>query len=166
MMEKQELIWVEKEFAERWKELTTKKATRDQQVEVFEKYMESVQGGIRDDFRANLDGLEEDVAVFTGLILKVKQAFQKASEAHLTASYELWEKFQGEIPSVNKKMDSLISTLKPLEEKLTTINGLLGKISTHDIDRLTRSVECLATAYGTQKEMVEFLVKHFGEEAP
>ena len=162
-MEKQELIWVEKEFAERWKEMTNAKATREQQITVFAEYMDSVNRAVKEDFRASLEALDEDAAIFAGLMLKVKQAFGKAKDEHLTASYELWEKFEAEIPSVQGKIDSLVKVLKPLKNELTEINDLIGKINTHDIDKLIRSVDLLSNSYGKQKEMVEFLVKHFGE---
>jgi len=32
---------------------------------------------VKRDFAASLEGLEEDAAIFTGLMLKVKQAFEK-----------------------------------------------------------------------------------------
>lgn len=162
-MEKTELIWVEKEFAERWKKLETANATRDQQEKVFNEYMDSVTAEVKRDFKASLEALDEDAAIFTGLMLKVKQTFGKAKDEHLNASYELWEKFDAEIPSVRGKVDSLVKTLKPLKDELTEINDLIGKINTHDIDRLMKSIEGLAGVYGTQKAMVEFLIANFKE---
>jgi len=163
-MDKNEIIWVSKEFAERFKKMEAENATIEQQDNALDEYMDSVKAEVKRDFKASLESLDEDAAIFAGMMLRVKQAFGKAKDEHLTASYELWEKFEEEIPSVRGKIDSIIKTLKPLEEQLTTINGLIGKIRTYDIDKFTHSIECLATAYGTQKEMVEFLVKHFGKE--
>ncbi|MFA5928618.1 MAG: hypothetical protein WC838_04915 [Candidatus Margulisiibacteriota bacterium] len=161
MPDNQELIWVDKEFAERWKKLTTEHTKRDEQEKVFNEYMEKITKQVREDFKCNLDSLEEDAAMFTGLMIKVKQAFGKAKDEQLNASYELWEKFEAEIPSVTKKTAALIALLTPLREQLTDINNMIGKISTHDIDKLIRSVDLLANSYGTNKEMVEFLVKNF-----
>lgn len=160
-MEGQELIWVNKELAERWKTMTAKQATRDEQEKVLNEYMDTVLVKIREEYKSNLESLEEDALMFTGLMLKVKQAFGKAKDEHLLASYELWEKFQDEIPSVSKKTEAIIKTLKPLKDELTEINTLIGKINTWNIDELAKSVDLIANMYGANKEMVEFLVNNF-----
>ena len=159
----EESIWVSKEFAERWKKVTTEVSNREQQEKVFDEYIKTVTDKVRDDFKCNLESLEEDAAMFTGLMLKVKQTFGKAKDEHLDASYELWEKFEAEIPSVNKKIDLLLKTLRPLKDELTEINKLVGQISTYDIDRLINSVDALSNSYGKNAEMVAFLVNNFGK---
>jgi archaellum component FlaC len=161
MEDKQELIWVSKEMAEKWESMTAKQTTRDEQEKVLNDYMETVLVKVREEYKSNLESLEEDALVFTGLMLKVKQAFGKAKDEHLNASYELWEKFEADIPSVTKKTEAIIKVLKPLKDELTEINGLIGKISVWEIDKLTQAVGCLADTYGRNKEMVEFLVKNF-----
>ena len=164
MPDNQELIWVDKDFAERWKELTKARATREQQLVVFDEYVKGVTDYVRKDFKANLEGLGEDAAMFTGLMLKVKQAFEKAKNEQLNATYELWEKFEAEIPSTKEKVDKILQALDPLEKKLTSINALIGKISTYNIDKLNESLSMMASLYGANREMVEFLVVNFGKE--
>lgn len=164
MPENQELVWVDKDFAAKINALTTKKATRDQQEKVFDEYMKGVTESIQRDFRASLEGLDEDATIFTGLMLKVKQAFEKAKNEHLVASEELWEKFEAEIPSTRDKVQKLVDILDPLTKKLTEINSLIGKINTWDINKLNESIALLASSYGKNKEMVEFLVTHFGKD--
>ena len=161
MKEKTELIWVSKEFAEKFKKMTDENATIEQQNKALDDYLESICVQVKKDFKENLESLDEDAAIFTGLMLKVKQAFGKAKDEHLAASYELWEKFENEIPSVNKKIGVILDTLKPLKDELKEINDLIGKIKTYDIDEFTSSLDLLSSAYGKQKEMVEFLVKNF-----
>jgi hypothetical protein len=108
--------------------------------------------------------MEEDVAIYTGLMLKVKQAFGKAKDEALEASYALWEKFDEEKPSVNKKVAEFVSMLDPLEKKLSSINEALGKIRTFNIDRLVESMQKLTGLYGESREMFDFVVNHFGKE--
>ena len=160
-MDNQELIWVDKVFAEKYKELSTNKNKRDEQEKVFNEYLEKVQSDIRRDFQCNLDSIEEDAAIFTGLMLKVKQAFEKAKNEHLDASYELWENFDKEIPSVQDKVDKLVSVISPLQKQLAEINSLLSKISTWNIDKFNESISLLANTCGKNKDMIEFLVKNF-----
>jgi hypothetical protein len=161
MSEKQELIWVSKEFSEKWKKATDEKATADIQAAMFDEYIQSVNGKIRDDFKANLETIEEDAAIFTGLMLKTRQAFEKAKNEHLDASYALWEKYEDDIPSITKKTASIISILEPLEVKLKTINNLMAKINTYEIDKVISSISVLSSACGKQKTMIEFLIKNF-----
>ena len=53
---------------------------------------------------AIVEAMEEDAAIFSGLMLKVKQSFGKAKDEALSASYDLWEKYDQERPSVEKKV--------------------------------------------------------------
>jgi len=156
-MDNKELIWVDKDFAKNlWKVL--------EQEKVFDEYLTTVTEKIRKDFQYSLESMEEDAAIFTGLMLKTKQSFEKAKNEHLDASYQLWEKFEEEIPSTKLKTEALLETLTPLEEKLKEINSLMGKIECYNLDKFVESLSILSMAYGKNKEMIEFLVKHFGKD--
>lgn len=160
-MDNQELIWVDKEFAERYKKAQTDLTKRDEQVKVFEEYLSTISEKSRREFKANLESMEEDAAIYTGLMLKVKQAFEKAKNEALNSSYELWEKFENEMPSIKTKTDKIIKEIDPLVEKLKTVNELLGKISTYDIDRFISIMDKISSLYGNQKEMIHFLMNNF-----
>lgn len=162
----QELIWVDKEFAERVKKLETDKATREQQLKVFDEYIAKVNDSIRRDFKSNLESIEEDAAIFMGLMLKTRQTFEKAKQEQLVGTEEIWENIEKEIPSMRVRTQKLIDTLKPLKDELNEINGLLGKISTYNIDKLGQSVALLGNLHGKNKDMVEFLMLNFKEQAP
>lgn len=159
-----ELIWVSKEFAEKYKKMQSENAKIDEQVKVLDEYMAQVSEASKNDFKVNLENLEEEVAIYTGLMLKVKQAFGKAKDESLNASYALWEKFEDEKPRIGKKIDQLINILDPLEKKLNSINDLIGKIRTYNIDRLIESIQKLTCLHSEGKEMFEFLVKNFSKE--
>lgn len=159
-----ELIWVEKEFAERYKILESEKGKNDERCKVLDEYILKISESSRKDFKANLETLEEDVAIYTGLMLKVKQAFGKAKDEALNASYALWEEFDKEKPKVSKKIADFCDMLDPLEKKLNSINEALGKIRTFNIDRLVESMEKLTGLYGESREMFDFVVNHFGKK--
>jgi len=160
-MKQEELIWVSKEFAAKWKEMTDKEGIREQQEAALNEYMKTVSDKIKEDYRLNLESLEEDSIVFTGLMLKVRQAFEKAKNEHLAASYDLWEKFEAEIPSIHGKVTKIIDVLQPLHVELDKINTLLGKINTYQIEKLNQAISLFASNYGTNKEMIDFLVTNF-----
>lgn len=163
-MDNKELIWVEKEFAERYKILESEKEKNEQRCKALDEYISKISESSRSDFKANLEVLEEDVAIYTGLMLKVKQAFGKAKDEALEASYALWEKFDEEKPSVSKKISEFVNMLDPLEKKLNSINDALGKIRTYNIDRLVESMQKLTGLCGESREMFDFIVTHFGKE--
>lgn len=160
-MDDKELIWVEKEFAEKYKLLESDKNKNEERCKVFDEYIEKISKSSREDFKANLESLEEDAAIYTGLMLKVKQAFGKAKDTALEASYALWEEFDKEHPNINKKINDLCELLDPLEKKLNNINACLGKIQIYNIEKLVEAVRTLTNLCGTNKEMFDFLITHF-----
>ena len=164
MEKEKELIWVEKEFAKKYKRLESDKEKNDQRCKALDEYISQITESSRKDFKANLETLEEDVAIYTGLMLKVKQAFGKAKDEALEASYALWEDFDKERPCISKKIKEVCDMLNPLETKLNSINEALGKIRTYNIDKLVESMEKLTGLYGESREMFDFLVNHFGKE--
>lgn len=160
-MDGKELIWVDKEFAERHKLLDDDKTKREQQIAMFNEYLEGLQKASRDDFKANLQCLDEDVAIYKGLMISVKQAFETAKDEQLRDSYALWEKFEKDMPKVEENINKILKTLEPLAVKLTQINDLLGKIQVWDFEKLIKTVENFSNLYGDSKDMIEFLVNHF-----
>jgi len=160
-MKDEELIWVDKEFAERYKLLDGDKTKREHQIAMFNEYLEGIQKASRDDFKANLQCLDEDVAIYKGLMISVKQAFETAKDEQLKDSYALWEKFDKDLPNIREKTTEVIETLNPLVDQLTKINELLGKIQIWDFEKLIKTVENLSSLYGESKDMIEFLVNHY-----
>jgi len=163
-MKERELIWVEKEFAGKYKEIESDESKKELRIKMFEQYLEKISETSKKEFKANFESLEEDVAIYNGLMLKIKQSFEKAKNEQLQASYALWEKFDKEIPSIREKTQSIIGELEPLEKKLTTIESLLSKIRTYDMEKFIEVMGRLSGMYGKQKKMVDFLVKNFKVE--
>jgi hypothetical protein len=158
--EGKDLIWVDKAFAEKYKKLDLE----EEKAKALDEYIETIEKKSKEDFKANLESLEEDVAIYTGLMLKVKQAFKAASDENLNASYELWENFDKQKPIIQKKIDTIISMLKPLKNEAHEISELLGKIQTWNIDKFVESLRSISDMQGTRKKMIEFLIKNFKDE--
>lgn len=166
MRDDQELIWVDKEVAERYKEISDDDTKRAEQIKIVNEYIDQVGEKSKKEFRANLDNLEEDVAIYKGLMLNVKQAFEKAKDEQLRGSYELWEQFEKDLPSIKDKTNEIVEALDPLVAQLTKVNDLLGKIQMWNFDKVIETVERFAATYGESKEMVEFLIKNFKQGGP
>ena len=163
MIDGKELIWVDKEFAEKFKQAETEQAKTGEKIKVFDEYLQSVQESARQEFEANLDILEEDAAIFSGLMLKVKQAFGKAKDEQLDASYKLWEKFENELPNIEEKIKQITDLVQPVEEKINTLNNLLSKIQTFNIENFVEAVGKISGMFGKDAKMIKFLVNNFKE---
>ena len=161
MIDDRELIWVDKDFAEQHKEMFNASNKRDEQIKVFNEYIAGMKDDATREFKAQLESLEEDAMMYAGLMLKVKKAFETAKNEQLTASYDLWEKFEKEIPYAKDKIDKITKTVEPLSRKIAELNTQLTKISTFDIERISETIRSLANMTGEKKEMVDFLIKNF-----
>jgi cytochrome c556 len=159
-MEDKELIWVSKEFAEKYKII----GDEQEQMKIFQEYLDQVSQQSKDDYKANLEAMEEDVAIYTGLMLKVKHTFSKAKDEALDASYAMWQGYAKEKPKIEKNIDEILKLLNPLDEKLDSINKKLGKINTFRIDQMSESISKFSQMSESGQAMFEFLVKHFNEE--
>jgi chromosome segregation ATPase len=156
-MEGKEIIWVETGFAKKYNQLKSD----EEKHKAFDEYVEKVSEESKREFKANLDSLDEDVAIYAGLMLKAKQSFEKAKNEQLSASYALWEGFEKELPSVREKIAQITNTIKPLTAELKQIDDLLKSINTYSVERITGVIEKFTNLSGKNKEMFDFLIKHF-----
>ena len=121
-MKDEELIWVDKEFALKYNVLKEDKTKREEQIKIFNEYMENIQLKTRQAFKVQFESLEEDAAIYKGLMLSVKQAFEAAKSEQLKASYDLWDKFDEDLPDIKDKTKKIIDYLNPLIDKLLKVN--------------------------------------------
>lgn len=162
-MNDKELIWVEREFAEKYKVLESERSKNEERIKTLDEYIDKIKDESKRDFKSNLESLEEDVAIYTGLMLKVKQAFGKAKDEQLNASYDLWESFDKEIPNITKKINEILEKLNPLEEKINKINSISEKIRTWNIDRLSESIVKISSLYAQDDKLIKFLLENYSD---
>lgn len=155
--EKKELVWVTEEAAKRYNAINN----QADKIKYFNEYIENIKGRSKEEFRANLDSLDEDVAIYKGLMLNVKQAFEKAKIEQLSTSYEMWEKFEKEMPGIKEKTQKMVNILNPLSEKLKEIDGFMKTIRTYEFEEMIKVIEKFAGLYGNNKNMMEFLIKNY-----
>jgi uncharacterized protein YPO0396 len=160
MEKKQELIWVDEEFAKRYAEIKTDES----KLRALDDYLKGVMEESKEEFKAQLTLMDEDVAIYMGLMLKAKQAFKKAKDEQLSASYALWEEFDKELPSTRKKVENILNELNPLVEKIKEVNSLLVQVRSYDMEKVIATVKEMSRLYGEQKAMIDFLVKNFKRE--
>ena len=159
MNEPKELVWVEAEFAKQYDKLK-----EDAQRTAFCEYLQKCSDETKKDYKATLEIMKEDAAMFKGLMIEVRKEFQKFADEHFKASYELWENYNKDLPKTKEKVMHLVSELKPLTSELQLINNEIKKISTWDIEKLTNTLEAVTQLRGKSKEIFDFVVTHYREE--
>ena len=156
-MSGKELIWVEKDFAEKYKKIES----NEEKIRLFESYMNNLTESVKEEYKNSIEVLDEESKIFTGMMLKTKQVFGEALQNALDSSYDVWEKFDKQRSDINKKAVTITAELEPLEDKLTNISNLIGKINTYNFDRLYDSVSKISGLDGKGLRMLEFLIENY-----
>jgi hypothetical protein len=133
-------------------------------AEALNEYLSTISQTSKDDFKCNLDVIEEEAAIYAGLMLKVRQAFGKAKDSALDASYTIWEEFDKEMPNIDNKISHITDSLNPLCAKLTEINALLSKINVYDFDRLLKTIQAISNLDIKSQKIIEFVVENYNKD--
>ena len=141
------------------KELETSK--KDIQEKAFEKFISKIRENTRLEYEEQFKLMEEDAAMYKGLYLKVKRAFQEVLDEQASACYDLWERFEKEIPRVQEKVEFITSQIRTVTEECEMLDSLLNKINTYGLGEVLSAMRELSGLYGKNKEMFEFLVNNF-----
>ena len=157
--QEKDLVWVSKELAERIKNVNSE----EHKIKIFDEYIKKLTVKSREEFEQNLENLEEDVAIYVGLMLRVKKAFKEAKEEQLEASYQLWEKFGEEMPYIEEKIEKVIEEINPVSKKAEELEKAINRRDYHRIEKVTDAILKLSNLWGKEKDMITFLVNNFKE---
>jgi DNA anti-recombination protein RmuC len=157
----EELIWVDQEFAKKYNDLRSELNTREQQIQVLDEYIEKLSVDSRNEFKSNLESLEEDAAIYSGLMLKVKQSFEKAKNESLAASYKMWEDYAEELDGLKKKVTDTIKAINPLKQEINNLNDTMKNINTYSLERVIECINKISNLDENGKAMVSFLLNNF-----
>ena len=153
-----DLVWVPKELADKVKAYND--PFSDEVVALMEKYIDQS----KDEWKINLESLEEDLLMYRGLMVKTKKEFEATKKEQCSAAYELWEKIEADVPKTKEKIDNLIKLFDPLEKKLDRLNSSLAKIDTYQIERfaeLVSKLDSILSCKGQTNDMMVFLMENF-----
>ena len=151
------LIWVPKEFEERYKKIDD----NNERIRLLEEFLASAKKDLREEYLSSLKSMEDDALVYAGLALKTKQRFTEVKDEAIAAAYSVWEEYDKEVTQMKKKVQEMTTTLKPLADELKGIEELVTKVNTFGVEKLTKAVEAMNNLHGQNKEMFDFLVKNF-----
>lgn len=105
------------------------------------------------DLEYSIESLEDDVVRYKGAMLKARKAFEEAKNEQLDANYELWKKFDEELPSIDQKIEKVIKKLEPIAEKTQRLNDLLENLSFYKIDNYLETLEKVERITGNPQVM-------------
>lgn len=97
-------------------------------LEAFQEFIDKFKKEVKDDFKNNLESIEEDVVVFRAYMLKAKDSYKKALQEELDGMYKVWEEFDLKRSDNKKKIDIILSDLKPIKTELESIKQLINEI--------------------------------------
>jgi len=159
IIEEREFVYVPKSLAKKIKELEDGKVKEDLILEYLDKSRKEV--------KANLETLEDDVIQYQGIMIKAKQTFEKAKNEQLTASYDLWERFDKEMPKLQKKIETITSQIEPIANQIIELNEALDKIHSYqikDLVELLKEVSSCLEYDGNTGKILKFLVTNYNKK--
>lgn len=158
---KKELIWVSKEFATKYESLL--KGNEKQEIinKELEEYMAKVKEDIREEFRTSLETLEEDAAMYRGLMLKTKETFTKVKDEALSSLYSIWEEYDKDRANILQKLQFLKELLTPLKNDIDEINNALNKIDKYPLEKMLELLAKYNNSPEESKNMMNFLFENY-----
>ena len=151
-----DLAWLPKPLVEKIKSID------DPISKECEKLIDEYIDSSKKEFKQSLDNLDEDLIQYQSMMIKTKNKFKEAKEEQVEASYALWEKFEDELPSVEKKTKKIIAKLQPLKEELTEIDDIIKSIQTYDIQKLVEMIKFFnSNIYGETENILKYLIDNY-----
>lgn len=151
-----EIVWLPKELAKQVKEVIDDK----QKEKLIAGFIEESKREIQ----SNLDELDESVIRYKGLMIKAKMAFEEAKSEQLSASYDLWDKFEKELPKVTEKVEKVKAQVEPLKKQMEEITKLMDGIRKYDVEKLlelVRELNSYLEYNGETAKILRFLFTNY-----
>jgi len=150
-MKDKELILVDADFAKKYNSLESD----TEKIKQFEEFLSKLSVETKNEHIANLESMEEEVAIYRGAMLKAKQSWTAAKDEALSASYAIWEQFDKERPIVRNKVAAIVSDLQPLSDQVADLNSALSKLQIYNLEKLVDLLERFGHLDDRTKQMVE-----------
>lgn len=151
MSKDKELIWVDAEFAKKYNALESD----EEKIRQFDVFLAGISAESRNDHKANLEAMEEEIAIYRGAMLKAKQSWQAAKDEALAASYALWEQFDKERANVNKKIALITSGIQPLKDEVDRVSSAISNLPVYQLEKAVDLLERIQRLDDRTRKMVE-----------
>jgi hypothetical protein len=115
-----ELVWISKDLLAKIEEIDDSAIKEELILSYVKKAKKEIE--------TEIESYDEEVLSFKAASAKIKKVYGETLDKFLEDSYEIWKEFDKRQPSLFKKTEQIVSTLDPLEQKLTKIDNLLSAI--------------------------------------
>ena len=153
---KREIVWLPEELAKKVKDLEDK----DLRYDLVSKYVDEA----KLDMKYAVEGIDEDVVVFKASMIRIRTEFKKVVAEQVADMEKLWETHDKKSSDIKNKVETLVAKLKPVTEELNAINALFSKIGTYNLEKVVETLQKVSNLYGKEKDMIQFVIEHFGEK--
>jgi DNA repair ATPase RecN len=125
-----------------------------------------IDGFIREsklDMRASLESLDDAVLQYKASMVKARAAFREAKDEQLTASYQLWEKYEDDLKGITAYIDKIKTVTAPLKRDLEELRAHMQSINTWAAKDFLSILEKIDGSWGngSVREALTFLFQHF-----
>lgn len=158
--EEKELVWLPVSLVKKLKRTQDK----GEQETLILKYIDESER----DIQYSIESLEDEVVRYKGAMLKARKAFEEAKNEQLGANYAMWEKFEEELPSLEKKIETVKDLVAPVANQIEDLEKTLEKLQTYRIEDLLKLIENInrELCYDSNtSKILKFLVKEYKPEA-
>lgn len=161
-MSDKELVWVEKEFADKLKLAEGFKA----QSEIVDEILSQKKLDMENELRH----LEDDMLVFKSVCLNFRKELDKVADAEdekleqiINRTCEIHDKVIAQSKEISKSFQPIDQTLHELSGKVEKINRQLDDINTHKMDNFLSIVERVEKMDEGSKKMLKFLMDRYND---
>jgi hypothetical protein len=154
-MENQELMFVDKQIADRIKNLENV-----DQIEVINKILEER----KQDMRLDMENLESDMLQFKVFAMKYRKELEEVYKDQQDKAYKLWEKYNEELPRIQAAIQPVIDEVNKLTVVVDTLNNKLEKITSWEVDKLSKLIDSLRTLSTRDASRIREIVRILTDE--
>lgn len=159
-MSDKELLWVEKEFAEKVKQAESVSA----QASVVDEILQYKKRNME----YELQELEENMLVFKSVCLNFRKELDKVADLEdeklqtiIDRTCDIHSKVKQQSKEIAKGLQPITETLNNLESKLNKLSDKIDGINLYKVSNLLNSLERINTLDENSKDMFKFLVQSY-----
>ena len=148
-----EIVWMQKEQAEKFKKIES----LDEQIIAIDEIISKR----KLDIRTDMEALEEDMLLFKAFAVKYRNELKKLYDDQHDQAYALWEKYNEELPRIETAISEVRKRAEPLERLVEGLEKSLNKLESWKLDSLTGIIETIRCTDDKTRDMLCFLLTNY-----
>ena len=155
MSDKQELIWVDKELAEKYKELDSDVS----KAKIVNSLIRQKKFDVQDD----LESLEDDLIRFKGFSLSYASEFRKAYKSQSENIENIWEDSQDPINKINARTRSIKEDIISIRKDVEDVAESIENLDIYKLDRIVELIEKYNRMTDDDKQIFNIILSNQNE---